>query len=109
MPNGWAAAGRLRVACFLAGFFETMVEYMDDASKCNNIKKWREHLVYKEASENRDAFWYTVTKAALSKLRKDNGRLQREWMDNSGTRTNGKIEKERTKLLKPSIIAFFKH
>ena len=30
-------------------------------------------------------------------------------MDNSGTRTNGKIEKERTKLLKPSIIAFFKH
>lgn len=40
------------VACFLAGFFETMVEYMDDASKCNNIKKWREHLVHKETSEN---------------------------------------------------------
>jgi hypothetical protein len=87
-----------------------MVEYMNDASKCDNIKKWREHLVHKDTSENRDAFWYKVTKVALSKLREDNGRLQREWMDKSQqTRTNGMIEADLTELLKPSIIAFFKH
>jgi len=96
VPNGWAAAARLRVACFIAAIFDTMVNYMDN--DCDNIHHWRTNFLHsvKQKRHNRYKFWTAVVKAALDKLRREESTLD-QWhndvdADGSPKMTNSEIK-----------------
>ena len=108
-PKGWAAVGRLRVACFLAGFFRTMVCYMD-AKGYAAAQNWRNNLLHTDLANPgpaRNQFWYDVVKESLSILKASD--LQRTWWNDYGSRTNAKIKNVLMGVLKPSMAAFFDH
>jgi len=108
VPNGWAAAGRLRVACFLAGFFRTMVSYMETKDYAA-VQNWRENLLHTDVSDPRPArnqFWYDVIKESLSILKASN--LQRRWLENVYM-NNATIKWKLENILEPPITAFFNH
>ena len=109
MPKGWAAVGRLRVACFLAGFFKTMVSYMETKDYAT-VQQWRNNLLHTNNSipgPARDQFWYDVIKASLAILKELD--LQETWWKEFGNRTNANIKETLTGILKPPITAFFNH
>ena len=109
MPNGWAAVGRLRVACFLAGFFTTMVSYMEKRGY-SVVQKWRENLLHTDMSTPgpvRDEFWYNVIKVSLAILKKSN--LQETWWKEYKNRSNANIKDTLMKILAPAMLDFFEH
>jgi hypothetical protein len=114
VPNGWAAAARLRVACLIAALFDTMVQYMD--SDCDNIEYWRTKFLRSvvQTREYRKTFWRAVIQAALTKLR-DKSQLLEQWHKDvhedtqSPKMTNVQIKSVLKDLLKPSMRAFFHH
>jgi hypothetical protein len=109
VPNGWAAVGRLRVACFLAGFFSTMVSYMETKDYVT-VRSWRDNLLHTNASNPglaRNKFWYDVIKQSLSILKASN--LQEGWWEHSGNRSNDVIKGKLLDILQPPITAFFSH
>ena len=109
MPKGWAAVARLRVACFLAGFFRIMVSYMENRGY-SVVQKWRTNLLHTNISTPgpaRNEFWYDVIKTSLAILKKSN--LQETWWKKYEKRTNADIKEMLMKILEPAMIAFFKH
>lgn len=111
----WAAVARLRVACFLAGFFETMVIYMK-SDNFDKIEHWRNNLLHSvdevSANNNRSQFWYEVVKNALTKLRDNDCELSREWIlygqkQKIPELTNAQINTALKKILRPSMSNFF--
>src|SRR6266496_4531780 len=109
MPAGWAAVGRLRVACFLAGFFTTMVSYMEKRGY-SVVQKWRENLLHTNLStpgSARNEFWYQVIKVSLAILKYSN--LQKTWWEKDDSRSNADIKKMLMRILEPAMVAFFKH
>jgi len=56
IPKGWAAAARLRAACFIAGIFDTMVDYMNKGR--NTIDHWRTDFLHSvlQKHQNRKEF-----------------------------------------------------
>src|SRR5271169_6711647 len=100
VPNGWAAAGRLRVACFLAGFFRTMVSYME-TKDYSAVQNWRENLLHTDVADPgpaRNQFWYDVIKESLSILKAS--KLQSRWLENVYT-NNAAIKWKLEKILEP--------
>ena len=111
----WAAAGRLRVACFLAGFFKTIIDYVSrDTYK--NLAAWQTSLLYsKENSAQREQFWEAVLKETL-KILSDNTELYQNWLriktDSNSVYTpptNGDINSALVNLLSEPMKAFFSH
>jgi hypothetical protein len=108
----WAAAARLRVACFLVGFFETTVQYMK-LNEYANIDAWRANFLQSNPSVlriNRHKFWYEVVEKALTLLRaNDFDKLKKWWNqpDDDPTITNVDIHNDLQQLLKKPIRAFF--
>jgi hypothetical protein len=99
------------VACFLAGFFETMIDYMSqDAYK--NLAAWQTSLLY--SNENlapRQQFWEAVLTKAL-KLLSDNTKLYQKWLrinESDSPPTNAQIATALANLLREPIRAFFSH
>jgi hypothetical protein len=76
MPRKSADAGRLRVACFLAGFFEPVIDYVSRDAYKNLAASF---LYSKENSARRERFWEAVLKKTL-KILSDNTQLYRNWL-----------------------------
>src|SRR5436190_13595876 len=115
IPMPWAAAGRLRVACFLAGFFEAMLARMK-SGELDNLEHWRNNFLHAEdgvsANKNRDQFWFEVVKNALVKLRENDCEQLKEWIlygqtQKDPTLTNAQINTALKKILRPSMVRFF--
>src|SRR5271169_6006110 len=83
VPMPWAAAGRLRVACFLSGFFDTMATQMQ-SGKFDKLEHWRTNFLHSEdgvsTNKNRDQFWFEVVKNALAKLRENDCEQLKQWI-----------------------------
>lgn len=131
VPKRWAAAGRLRVACFLVGFFETMIEYMSN-KVYNSLTAWQTNFLYTQATKSGplDKFWDTVLKKALETL-SNKAELYKTWLrlspankkqrvteemegamneeDFTSYPSNGEIKTELANLLREPIKAFFSH
>ena len=115
IPMPWAAAGRLRVACFLAGFFEAMATHMKPG-KFDKLEHWRNNFLHAEdgvsANKNRDKFWFEVVKNALAKLRENECEQLKEWIlfgqnQKDPSLTNAQINIALKKILRPSMVKFF--
>jgi len=112
----WAAAGRLRVACFLAGFFEVMAMQMAPG-KFDNLEHWRANFLHSQDVEftkkNRDQFWFEVVKKALSKLRENDCKQLKQWIlygratESEPKLANHEIGAALQKILRPSMLKFF--
>ena len=81
MPKGWATVGRLRVACFLVGFFRTMVQYMETEDYAA-LHNWRNNLLHTDVANPGKEF---------------------------ETRTNAQIKMKLAEILTPSITSFLEH
>ena len=115
IPMPWEAAGRLRVACFLAGFFEAMATQMAPG-RFDKLEHWRANFLHTEdvefTNKNRDQFWFEVVKNALSILRENNCKQLKQWILYGGgqkgpTLTNRQISAALKKVLRPSMRKFF--
>ena len=115
IPMPWAAAGRLRVACFLAGFFEAMATQMTHG-KFDKLEHWRNNFLHSEdvefTNKNRDQFWFEVVKKALSKIRENDCEQLKQWIlygqdQKVPTLTNAQISVALKKILRPSMAKFF--
>lgn len=111
----WAAAGRLRVACFLSAFFDTMTTRMQ-SDKFDKLEYWRINFLHSEnevsANQIRDQFWYEVVKNALVKLRENDCEQLKQWVLYQQNQkipilTNAKINTALKKILRPSMTKFF--
>lgn len=111
----WAAAGRLRVACFLAGFFESMAAWTEPG-KFDKLEDWHNNFLHSEdgvsANKNRDDFWYEVVKNGLEKLRENDCHQLKEWLLYGQnlkipTLTNAQINTALKKILRPPMLKFF--
>lgn len=129
IPKSWAAAGRLRVACFLVGLFETLVYYMS-LPEYNNLAAWQTKFLYTACTKGGllNQFWDAVLKKALDTLAAK-AELYKEWLRltdgfkrHKGKDTNniasgnettspsdGVINSSLQELLKEPIEAFFSH
>ena len=91
IPKSWAAAGRLRVACFLVGLFDTLVDYMS-RDEYNSLAACQSSFLYSEArkSGRLDQFWDAVLTKALEIL-SDNKEIYTDWVgiDRSSKRQKG--------------------
>ena len=115
VPMPWAAAGRLRVACFLSGFFDTMATQMQ-SDKFDRFEHWRTNFLHSEdgvyTNKNRDQFWFEVVKNALTKLRENDCEQLKQWIlykqnQKIPTLTNAQINTVLKKILRPSMAKFF--
>jgi hypothetical protein len=113
VPMPWAAAGRLRVACFLSAFFDTMATQMQ-SGKFDKLEHWRTNFLQFEdgVSKNRNQFWFEVVKNALAKLRENDceqlkQRILYEQNQKIPTLTNAQINTTLKKILRPSMTKFF--
>jgi hypothetical protein len=110
----WAAAARLRVACFLSGFFDTMVTWVQ-SGKFDRLEHWRNNFLHAKnasATKNRDLFWFEVTKNALAKVRENDCDRLKRWLlyqqnKSIPTLTNGEINIALKEILQPSMTKFF--
>ena len=111
----WAAAGRLRVACFLSGFFEAMATQMQPGN-FDKLEHWRNDFLHSKdeisATKNRNQFWFEVVKNALAKLREKDCQQLRQWLlyqhsKPIPTLTNGLINTALKEILRPSMTKFF--
>ena len=71
------------MACFIAGIFDTMVDYMS-RDEFKNLAAWQTKFLYPEAktSGSRDQFWDAVLTRAL-KILSDKSELYKTWLDDS--------------------------
>src|SRR5437762_3636006 len=115
VPMPWAAAGRLRVACFLSSFFEAMATQMQPG-KFDKLEHWRNNFLHSKdetsAMKNRNQFWFEVIKNALAKLRENDCEKLRKWLlyqqnEKIPTLTNGEINTALKEILRPSMTKFF--
>ena len=84
MPYPWAAVARLRVACFLASFFNTVLHFLKQADY-QRVDTWqtrfKHHGPLSASNGERERFWKRVVSGALDLLYDLDGRnYQSEWL-----------------------------
>ena len=115
IPMPWAAAGRLRVACFLSSLFEVMTTWME-VGKFDKLEHWRNNFLHSKdgtSNTNRDQFWFEVVKSSLAKLRENDCEQLKQWIlygekEKVPTLTNDDINVAIKDILRPSVEKFFK-